>query len=55
MVTPNLRAGLKYKIFPLFNIEFMALQKDLQEQNIRVNDPANPSHLFFRERAQIPG
>ncbi len=39
--------ALKYKIFPLFNIEFMALQKDLQEQNIRVNDPANPGRTYF--------
>jgi hypothetical protein len=39
--------ALKYKIFPLFNIEFMSLQKDLQEANIRVNDPANPGRTYF--------
>jgi len=39
--------ALKYKIFPLFNIEFMALQKDLQEANIRVNDPANPGRTYM--------
>jgi hypothetical protein len=37
----------KYKIFPLFNIEFMSLQKVLQEENIRVNDPANPGRTYF--------
>jgi hypothetical protein len=37
----------KYKIFPLFNIEFMSLQKDLQDANIRVNDPANPGRTYF--------
>ncbi|MCG6185979.1 PHP domain-containing protein [Maribellus maritimus] len=37
----------KYKIFPLFNIEFMALQKDLQEAGVRVNDPSNPGRTYF--------
>lgn len=37
----------KYKVFPLFNIEFMALQKDLQEAGIRVNDPANPGRTYL--------
>ncbi|HPF52127.1 MAG TPA: PHP domain-containing protein [Draconibacterium sp.] len=37
----------KYKVFPLFNIEFMALQKDLQEAGIRVNDPNNPGRTYF--------
>ncbi|HAQ20270.1 MAG TPA: hypothetical protein DCR40_13725 [Prolixibacteraceae bacterium] len=37
----------KYKIFPLFNIEFMSLQKDLQEANVRVNDPANPGRTYL--------
>lgn len=35
------------KIFPLFNIEFMALQNDLQEAGIRVNDPSNPGRTYF--------
>ena len=39
--------ALKYKIFPLFNIEFMSLQKDLQEANIRVNDPSNPGRTYL--------
>jgi len=37
----------KYRIFPLFNIEFMALQKDLQAEGIRVNDPANPGRTYM--------
>jgi len=37
----------KHKIFPLFNIEFMALQNDLQEAGIRVNDPNNPGRTYF--------
>ena len=37
----------KHKIFPLFNIEFMALQNDLQEAGIRVNDPSNPGRTYF--------
>ncbi len=37
----------KHKIFPLFNIEFMALQNDLQEAGIRVNDPRNPGRTYF--------
>ena len=37
----------KNKIFPLFNIEFMALQKDLQNEGVRVNDPSNPGRTYF--------
>lgn len=37
----------KYRIFPLFNIEFMALQNDLQDAGIRVNDPNNPGRTYF--------
>lgn len=37
----------KYRVFPLFNIEFMALQKDLQKAGIRVNDPSNPGRTYF--------
>lgn len=36
-----------YKIFPLFNIEFMGLQNDLQKAGIRVNDPSNPGRTYF--------
>jgi hypothetical protein len=41
------REALKYKIFPLFNIEFMVLQEDLQRRGIRVNDPNNPGRTYF--------
>jgi hypothetical protein len=37
----------KNKIYPLFNIEFMALDKDFQKNNIRVNDPSNPGRIYF--------
>lgn len=37
----------KHKVFPLFNIEFMALQNHLQEAGIRVNDPNNPGRTYF--------
>jgi hypothetical protein len=37
----------EYRIFPLFNIEFMSLQKDLQSEGIRVNDPANPGRTYM--------
>jgi len=37
----------KHNIFPLFNIEFMALQNHLQEAGIRVNDPNNPGRTYF--------
>jgi len=42
----NQLAG-QYRIFPLFNIEFMALQKDLQAAGVRVNDPNNPGRTYF--------
>ncbi len=42
-------AGLarKYRIFPLFNIEFMTLQHDLQKEGVRVNDPNNPGRTYL--------
>lgn len=39
--------ALEYRIFPLFNIEFMALQNDLLKAGIRVNDPNNPGRTYF--------
>ncbi len=39
--------AVENKIFPLFNIEFMGLQNDLQEAGIRVNDPSNPGRTYF--------
>ena len=43
--------ALNSRIFPLFNIEFMGLMKDLQEQDIRVNDPNNPGRVYFSGKA----
>ena len=37
----------RYRIYPLFNIEFIALSKELQEQGIRVNDPNNPGRTYI--------
>lgn len=37
----------QHKTFPLFNIEFMGLQKDLQDAGVRVNDPSNPGRTYF--------
>ena len=34
-------------IFPLFNIEAIALSKELQEKGIRVNDPGNPGRTYL--------
>lgn len=39
--------AVQYRIFPLYNIEFMALQKDLQAAGVRVNDPNNPGRTYF--------
>jgi predicted metal-dependent phosphoesterase TrpH len=39
--------AVKHKVFPLFNIEFMALQSHLQETGVRVNDPSNPGRIYF--------
>ncbi len=39
--------AIENKVFPLFNIEFMGLQKDLQEAGVRVNDPSNPGRTYF--------
>lgn len=39
--------AVQNKIFPLFNIEFMGLQNDLQDAGIRVNDPSNPGRTYF--------
>ena len=39
--------ALDYKLFPMFNIEFMGLLKDEQKNRIRVNDPTNPGRIYF--------
>ena len=43
--------GLRNRIFPLFNIEFMGLMQDMQAQDLRVNDPNNPGRTYFSGKA----
>lgn len=38
---------VKNAIFPLFNIEFIGLDKKFQSEGIRVNDPNNPGRVYF--------
>jgi hypothetical protein len=35
------------RIFPLFNIEFIGLMKEEQENGVRINDPGNPGRIYF--------
>lgn len=37
----------KNKIFPLFNIEFIGLSKEMQAKGTRINDPNNPGRIYF--------
>ena len=39
--------ALENRVFPLFNIEFIALDRELQNKGIRVNDPNNPGRTYF--------
>ncbi len=41
----------KYRIYPLFNVEFIGLLKDEQSKGIRVNDPSNPGRTYFCGKA----
>jgi hypothetical protein len=45
-------------VFPLFGTEVISLQRDLMEQGIRVNDPANPGKTYVCGKAitrfQVP-
>jgi hypothetical protein len=34
-------------VFPLFGTEIIALEKDLQQQGVRVNDPGNPGKYYI--------
>jgi hypothetical protein len=38
---------LQAGIFPLFNIEFIGLLKEEQQNGIRINDPNNPGRIYF--------
>lgn len=44
---PFCKEALKNNIFPLFNIEFISLLKEEQEEGIRINDPNNPGRCYF--------
>ncbi len=39
--------SVKNRVFPLFNIEYIALDRELQKRGIRVNDPNNPGRTYF--------
>lgn len=39
--------ALKRHLYPLFNIEFISLQKEDQDNGIRVNDPNNPGRTYI--------
>ncbi|MDR1865704.1 MAG: hypothetical protein LBR08_09070 [Bacteroidales bacterium] len=39
--------AVRNHIFPLFNIEAIALSKEQQSQGVRVNDPNNPGRTYF--------
>ncbi|TVR71281.1 MAG: hypothetical protein EA408_09800 [Marinilabiliales bacterium] len=39
--------GLAYRVFPLFNIEFMGLLEEEQRKGVRINDPNNPGRIYF--------
>jgi len=41
----------QYRIYPLFNIEFIGLLKEEQDKGIRVNDPGNPGRMYFCGKA----
>ena len=43
--------GQKHRIFPLLNIEFMGLMKDMQQQGILINDWGNPGRTYFSGKA----
>ena len=41
------REALKRHLYPLFNIEFISLQQEDQDNGIRVNDPNNPGRTYI--------
>lgn len=47
------RLALENHIFPLFNIEFVCLLKEEQQNGIRVNDPGNPGRTYFSGKGLI--
>jgi hypothetical protein len=51
-------AAQAHGVFPLFGTEIIALQRDLMDQGIRVNDPGNPGKTYVCGKAitrfQVP-
>lgn len=45
--------ALKRNLYPLFNIEFISLQKEDQDQGVRVNDPNNPGRTYISGKGLI--
>jgi hypothetical protein len=41
------KEALKRNLYPLFNIELISLQKEDQDNGIRVNDPNNPGRTYI--------
>jgi len=41
------KGARKRHLYPLFNIEFISLQKEDQDNGIRVNDPNNPGRTYI--------
>lgn len=41
------KLALEKKIYPLYNIEFVALEPKYQREKIRVNDPSNYGRVYF--------
>ena len=39
--------ALESGVFPLFNIEFIGLSGEMQQNNIRINDPVNPGRMYL--------
>ncbi len=39
--------GYQYKIFPLFNIEFIGINAKDKEKGVRLNDPGNPGRVYL--------
>jgi len=41
------KACTSFKVFPLFNIEFIGLSREDQENDVRINDPSNPGRIYI--------
>jgi hypothetical protein len=44
---------LKRGLFPLFNVEFIALDREYQEKGILVNDPNNPGRTYMSGKGLV--